>query len=56
MTLIELIALGTSGLALMLSAVAIWLDVRILRHNEHHHGLLRELHEHHIGQYREDDR
>jgi hypothetical protein len=37
------ISLGALGAAL--GALALWLDVRILQHQEHHHGLIREIHD-----------
>lgn len=45
---VELIALASSGIALIVSVGALWLDVRIIRHQEDHYGLLRDLHHHHI--------
>lgn len=44
----ELIALASSGIALIVSVGALYLDVRIIRHQEDHHGLLKDLHHHHI--------
>lgn len=51
MSIAEVTALATGGLALGISLLAVWLDYRIIRESTHHHGLIRELHHHHLGHH-----
>jgi hypothetical protein len=46
--MLEVVALVSSGVALVVSVAAIALDLRIIRDQGEHHGLLKDLHHHHI--------
>lgn len=45
----EVVAIGTGILALIVGLAAIWLDIKIMRHLHPHHKMIRDLHQHHFG-------